>query len=89
MKPEIHVDLCSLCRCLMSLGFAAWGSHADVSGMSNSLRSCGSCWPFQLLRAMSGSVVLIGTRTVLMSVDPVTAEAHADAHGLGCCLKPC
>lgn len=88
MKPELPVDIHSLCRCPMSPGFAAWGSHADVSGMSNSLRSCGSFWPFQLLGAMGGSVVLIWPRTMLMSVDPVTAEAHADAHGLGCRLKP-
>lgn len=39
MKPEMRVDMCSLCCCpdplVMSSGFAARLSHAYVSGMCN------------------------------------------------------
>lgn len=52
---------------VMSLGFPASGCHADTSGMCNRLRPGRSLWPVQLLRAMSGSVVLICPRAELMS----------------------
>lgn len=43
----------------------------------------------QLLRATSGSVVLMRTRAVLISKALVTTKIHVDARGLGCHLKPC
>lgn len=70
MKPEIIVDIQGLCLMpsVMPLGFAVSGSDADVSGMCNHGRPRqGSC-SVQPLRAMSGSVVLMLLRAVLMSV---------------------
>lgn len=38
---------------------------------------------------ISESDVLQQPRSVLMSLDHITAKGDADAHGLDCCLKPC
>lgn len=41
-----------------------------------------------LLRAMSGTGVLLQPRSVSISVAHFSTEGYMDIHGLGCCLKP-
>lgn len=68
MKPEIQVEVCSLGD-ILRLGCLR--SHAGLSGLSNHLRP----WGDRLLvpaalRVMSGSVVLIQPRAMLVLVAP-------------------
>lgn len=80
-KPRVWAATCSL---VGVYGPCFSWDYTDLSSL---------CWGHELLllRAMSGSVVLLQPRSVLISVAPVTITGHEDAGGLGChlCLNLC
>lgn len=83
LKPDTHVDVCSLCHWLMPWWLAALGAMRMWVTWVNHLKPHWGLWPMQPLRAMGGSVVLIQLRAVLISITCVTTKAHVDWMSVG------
>jgi hypothetical protein len=86
MKPEILADIYGLC-CWLTPWWCPWAllPRADVSGLCSHLRLCWGLRSIQLLRGMSGLLVLnkANVTTEVHAVIDVwaTAWSHVDIHG--------
>lgn len=70
------------------LGFAASGSHVDLSHLCCHLMSVMSS-SMLLLKHVWVHGPTVPRVSLLMSVAHVPIKGHTDVHGLGCNLNPC